>query len=241
MGETMKTSFWLALLSMALLLTSEAAIATTSRYGLNFCADANFKCIRIRGGQSWESLFPNEYQRQVVKRLNRMNIRLHNGMVIAVPQDLANTDLLDISPFPSKIDPPGEKMIVVDPPSLAWGAYDSAGNLVHWGPISGGKSYCPDVQRNCRTVDGNFRIYHKKGADCISKKFPVGSGGAPMPYCMYFHGGFALHASTTVPGYHASHGCVRIFAEDAQWLNQDFVNLPGDEQKGTAVIVNPYL
>jgi lipoprotein-anchoring transpeptidase ErfK/SrfK len=44
---------------------------------------------------------------------------------------------------------------------------------------------------------------------------------------MYFHNGFALHGSYEVPGYNASHGCVRIFVNDAKWLNQDFV---GDDQ-----------
>ena len=40
---------------------------------------------------------------------------------------------------------------------------------------------------------------------------------------MFFHGGFALHGSYEVPGYHASHGCVRMFVNDAKWLNEEFV------------------
>ncbi len=46
-----------------------------------------------------------------------------------------------------------------------------------------------------------------------------------MPYCMHFSGGYALHGSPTVPGYNASHGCVRLFTEDAKWLNQHFVDI----------------
>lgn len=54
-----------------------------------------------------------------------------------------------------------------------------------------------------------------------------------MPYCMFFKGGYAIHASD-VPGYNASHGCVRVFYEDAEWLNREFADI------GTSVIVRPY-
>ncbi|HRE32879.1 MAG TPA: L,D-transpeptidase, partial [Candidatus Berkiella sp.] len=64
--------------------------------------------------------------------------------------------------------------------------------------------------------------------------YPVGKGGAPMPYCMFFHGGYALHGSNSVPSYNASHGCVRMAPEDAQWLNEDFV------QEGVTQVVIHY-
>jgi hypothetical protein len=106
-----------------------------------------------------------------------------------------------------------------------WGAYDAEGKLVHSGHVSGGKSFCPDINKKCKTVTGTYTIYTKKGADCKSKIFPVGKGGAPMPYCMFFQGGFALHGSNAVPNYNASHGCVRMSPADAKWLNQNFVSV----------------
>ena len=169
-----------------------------------------------------------------------MNTGLYAGLRIAVPTNLANTDLLDISPFPATISAPNQKLIIVDPKTMAFGAYDANGNLVHWGPISAGQNYCSDIKRRCHTVTGTFHIYSKQGAGCKSKKFPIGKGGAPMPYCMFFYNGFALHASTTVPGYNASHGCVRLFREDAQWLNTEFISLPGKNGGGTKVIVRSY-
>jgi lipoprotein-anchoring transpeptidase ErfK/SrfK len=36
-----------------------------------------------------------------------------------------------------------------------------------------------------------------------------------MPYAMYFVGGFAMHEYPDVPGYPASHGCVRMPAPEA--------------------------
>ncbi len=116
-------------------------------------------------------------------------------------------------------------MIKVDLGRLTWAAYDYGGNLVNSGRVSGGKAYCPDIGRRCRTVTGTFTIYSKKGAGCKSSRFPVGKGGAPMPYCMFFHGGYALHGSNAVPAHNASHGCVRMPPQEAQWLNQDFVQV----------------
>ena len=39
-----------------------------------------------------------------------------------------------------------------------------------------------------------------------------------MPYASYFTGGFAFHEYPDVPGYPASHGCVRIAAPFAPYL-----------------------
>lgn len=126
------------------------------------------------------------------------------------------------APFPQRIS--SGNLIKVDLRKLAWAAYDSQGYLVRWGPASGGKKYCPDIRRSCRTVTGTYTIYRKQGPGCRSSRFPVGRGGAPMPYCMHFHGGYAMHGGN-VPGYNASHGCVRLHYEDAQWLNQNFVQV----------------
>lgn len=106
-----------------------------------------------------------------------------------------------------------------------WAAYDAQGQLVNSGPVSGGKSYCPDIDKKCKTATGTFKIYEKRGAKCKSKIFPVGKGGAPMPYCMFFHQGFALHGSNAVPNYNASHGCIRMKPTDAKWLHENFVNV----------------
>lgn len=209
-------------------------------FGERYCKQAGFHCIKVKAGDSWKKLFPDAEQRDVVKRVNRMNTQLRKGMRIAVPNNLSYTDHMDVAPFPQLIAPPGSKLVVVDPQVLAWGAYNPKGELLHWGPASGGKSYCSDVKRGCRTVRGSYAFYHKRGQACRSKKYPLGRGGAPMPYCMFFYKGFALHGSPVVPGYHASHGCVRLFKEDARWLNKEFIELPSYNTRGTKIIINNY-
>lgn len=194
-------------------------------FGERYCGEDGFRCIRVAPGDRWETLFTDPVERDLAMRINRMNVAPRNGQRIAVPTVPGSTALLNLAPFPRQIPALPADRLVIDQRELAWGAYDSSGRLLRWGPMSGGKRYCPDVGRACRTLPGRFRVYRMEGADCVSKKFPIGKGGAKMPYCMFYHGGYAIHGSYEVPGYHASHGCVRIFVEDAAWLYHDFIEV----------------
>lgn len=212
-------------------------------FGEGICHQAHYHCLKISAQDSWESLFPDEKQRDLVQRINRMNINLRTGMILAVPDHLENLSIYDISPFPKYIPESGEKSIYVDQKKLAWAAYNAQGELVWWGPASGGSGVCSKGQGDCLTPVGSFRIIRKNDENCVSTVFPIRpngeSGGAIMPYCMHFWRGIALHGSEEVPGYQASHGCVRLFIQDAQWLNEEFVDLPGAGGKiGTRVIIN---
>lgn len=220
-------NFLIKWVSCALLLLSQVAHA--GYYGRHLCGYDGFQCIQISRGDTWRSLFPNERDRELVKRLNRTNVALKYRSWIVVPTNLRNLSNKDLSPFPLHRNTNGERLILINLSKHAFGAYTKNGELVHWGPVSGGKGYCQDSGA-CNTVLGSFKIQRKQGESCISSKYPLPTGGAPMPYCMHFYRGFALHGST-LPGFHASHGCVRLFFEDAKWLNHHFGKI------GTRVIV----
>lgn len=217
------------------------AAAHAEFYGAGLCGYPQYDCITITSGQSWDNLFPDPQQKDIVQRINRTYNTLYPGKVIAVPKNLAYVHLLDVAPFPLRIPSENQKEIIVDQDKLAWGAYDAQGNLIKWGPISSGRDRCPDANRSCRTLTGIFRVFSKENEHCVSDVFPIGKGGAKMPYCMYFHKGFALHGSDDIPGVRASHGCVRMFTQDAQWLNHEFVELSSERNNfmGTVVIVRP--
>lgn len=137
--------------------------------------------------------------------------------------------------FPLAREATGHKVFIFDPKATAWAAYDAEGNRVKTGRASGGQAFCPDVGKPCRTVTGTYHVYSKKGADCTSSIYPVEThGGAKMPYCMHFHGGYSIHAAYEVPDANVSHGCIRVLPSAAQWLNENFVDI------GTTVIVKPY-
>lgn len=209
-------------------------------YGTGLCGYPQYDCIKVESGQSWETLFPDANQRDIVQRVNRTYNPLWAGKIIAVPKNLAYLTVFDVAPFPLKI-PEHQKQIIVDQDKLAFAAYDAEGNLVRWGPISSGRDKCSDSNRSCRTLTGIYRVFSKENEKCTSDVFPIGKGGAKMPYCMYFHKGFALHGADDIPGVRASHGCVRMFVEDAKWLNLSFVELSSERNNfmGTTVIVRP--
>lgn len=213
-------------------------------FGQILCKESDaYYCLKVKGGQSWYKLFPDEHDRDIVMRVNRMNTQIYPGMIISVPKELSSADVMDYAPFPKQIQPPQEKLVVVDPSIYAWGAYDADGTLVRWGPASAGSDWCRDLDSPCHTRSGSFRVYSLGSSDCISHKFPLPRGGAPMPYCMYFNNGQALHGEPNgLPGYNASHGCVRLYVNDAEWLRYDFIDGPDstNDYRGTRVIVGPY-
>lgn len=209
-------------------------------YGAGLCATVGYSCVKINRGDTWQKLFPDEVQRDIVQRVNRTNMSLRPGSTIAVPDHLASVTIQDVAPFPKNIAPSKNKLIIVDQDKLAWGAYDRKGFLVKWGAISSGQNFCSDIKRSCTTITGEFYVFNKKDKKCKSTIFPVDEGGgAVMPWCMFFYKGYALHGSPEVPGYRASHGCIRLFIEDALWLNKEFVELPAERNGmlGTKVVV----
>ncbi len=84
-------------------------------------------------------------------------------------------------------------------------------------PISSGNgelylSYRPGVGlTRANTPRGNYEFYYH-----IPRWRYAALGGLYKPW--YFRGGFAIHGSTSVPAYPASHGCIRVTLEDADWL-----------------------
>ena len=105
--------------------------------------------------------------------------------------------------------------------------YVRNGQLERTLPVSSGsgESYRTASGGTARSLTpvGTFEIErHIRGI----REAPLGTLYDPM----YFHRGWAIHGSNSVPAYPASHGCVRVSRADAKWL---FDRLP----IGTTVIV----
>lgn len=123
---------------------------------------------------------------------------------------------------------------IFNPKTLSWTAVSPNGKVIRSGKASGGGKYCSDVKRSCKTPSGTYSVISKRGPECRSSRYPVGRGGAPMPYCMFFSKHYAIHGSPDVPNYNASHGCIRVKTHDALWLHRNFIKI------GTKVVVRPY-
>jgi len=76
------------------------------------------------------------------------------------------------------------------------------GKILFSGSISSGK-------KGFRTPRGTFKIIDKERHH-ISNKYPEPNGGAKMPYMLRLTNyGLAIHQGP-LPGYPASHGCIRV-------------------------------
>ncbi len=173
-------------------------------------------------------------ERLVPDRIRCFLITVSMAMVVCLQPAYASVNKSTNTDFTSiRYQQFAAKSFVFNPRSLRWKAVKN-GKVVRSGRGSGGSNYCPDVKRACRTPTGTFRMIGKRGANCRSSRYPLGKGGAPMPYCMFFSKHYAIHGSPDVPNHNASHGCIRVKPHDARWLHQHFMEI------GTKVIVKPY-
>ncbi len=148
--------------------------------------------------------------------------RLRKGLIILASSLFLLAEVVQANTF------------VFNPKNLQWQAINSSGKVVRTGHGSGGKSYCADVRRSCRTPTGTFHVIGKGGAGCRSSRYPLPNGGASMAWCMHFSKHYAIHGSYDVPNHNASHGCIRVRTSEAKWLSANFMSV------GTTVQVKPY-
>jgi lipoprotein-anchoring transpeptidase ErfK/SrfK len=137
--------------------------------------------------------------------------------------------------FPETRPASKANVFIFDPQHFVWAVYNKNGRRVGFGKASGGGDYCKDINKPCRTVEGEFTVFRKEDADCTSKTFPIDEGGgAPMPHCMFFYKGYAIHGSNHVTSTNKSHGCIRVTPKAAEWINTNYID------PGSLVIVLPY-
>ncbi len=154
-----------------------------------------------------------------VRRFNHLDpAYIWPGSVLQVPT-LADGD--DYSPMPA-FYPPAEqeaKYILVALNLQFMGLYEH-GKLVASYPICSGKPGHSTPTLEFKVLD--------KNATLVSNKYPEPNGGAPMPWASAFLGtAYWFHGGDMV-GYRASHGCVRMFKEDAEKLFAwDEIGTPG--------------
>jgi hypothetical protein len=148
------------------------------------------------------------WQLALLEKLNRADLaHLARLPALVVPAQW-HDDELQYSPFPLAYPAAAgvPKLLVVDQPGQAFGAYER-GRLVRWGPVSTGR-------RAARTPSGDFRLnWRSRGRhSTVNPKWY-------MEWYFNFDnaGGLALH-QYALPGYPASHGCIRLLERDAIWI-----------------------
>lgn len=174
------------------------------RYELNYNLDS------LNSTTDIDSLYKiyNEQQLKTILALNRIEKRrLRPERPIVIPE-CASADFNTYSPFPENVHflqciP---KTVLISQRVQAFGLYEN-GELVKWGPVSTGKS-------STRTPNGlNYGNYKAK------RKISTVDESWIMPYYFNFMNfeGIGVH-QYSMPGYPASHGCVRLYMDDAKYI-----------------------
>lgn len=183
-----------------------------------------------------EKRFTDE-QIAILEKLNRRD-REHlvraeprvPGLVVPATWESGETRYSPLpSSYPGAEAPP--KLIVVDQPLQAFGAYEYD-RLVRWGPVSTGRRQTP-------TPSGRFNLTWKA-------KSRVSTDNDAWLLKWYFNfineRGVSFH-QFDLPGYAASHACVRLLERDATWLyewgDQWVLDATGRSvvQPGTPVVI----
>lgn len=168
---------------------------------------------------------------RAILQTNRIDIdHITIGMELVIPKIF---DLSERSPFPLKIEEASDitKLLIIDQPMQAFGVYES-GNLVRWGPTSTGK-------KDTKTPTGLFST-NWKGEE-VHSSF---DDEWVLKYNFNINNqeGIGFH-QYAMPGFPASHSCIRLLLDDAIWLYNwaDQWILNSNEQKrlayGTPVLV----
>jgi len=165
-------------------------------------------------------------------KLNRLDAQhLRAGVTIVIPEQV--DELSAFSPFPQRVETVREipKLIFVSLRVQAFGAYEF-GNLVRWGPVSSGKKATP-------TPAG---LYHTNWKSKATRSSINEEWMLPWYFNLDNKRGISFH-QYDLPGYPASHGCLRLLADDAAWIYgwADQWTLSADRRRvedyGTPVIV----
>lgn len=156
---------------------------------------------------SFNTIYSKE-QIQIIAAINRLDPhRFYVGTEIIIPDTLLST-FDDYSPFPEFLDSiqQQEQLILISLRTQLFAAYEN-GKRVRFGPLSSGK-------KSTKTPSGLMYTNFKS-----KLKISTVNGSWKMPW--YFNisnkGGIGLH-QYALPGYPASHSCVRLYKEDAKWI-----------------------
>lgn len=145
-------------------------------------------------------------ERLTILKINRVDQRYASLRPLMVPDSIHAE--LSYSPFPTRLEALDSvpRFILVSRRVQAFGAYEN-GALVRWGPTSTGKAATP--------TDAGLFYTNWKSRKTISTDDPSWI----LEWYVNFisEKGVAFH-QYALPGRPVSHGCVRLLAEDAEWL-----------------------
>lgn len=150
----------------------------------------------------------NEVEQEIIFSINRISSTvIRKGKILVMPDSLSQ-QILDYSPYPVLMPDFDSlpKIILIGRRIQAIAIYEN-GQLTRWGPVSSGKKSTP-------TPAGLFHTNFKALVKVSSEN---DTWIMPWYFNFYARRGIAMH-QYFLPGYPASHGCLRLQEKDARWI-----------------------
>lgn len=142
----------------------------------------------------------------LVLKINRVDLaHVRQGDALVVPDGAV--DSRAVSPFPDTLpDAPSPRLVLVSRRVQAFAAYES-GEMVRWGPVSTGRK---ETETPPGLYHTNWRARLRRSTD---------NAQWLLPWLVNFENqrGISFH-QFDLPGYPASHACVRLLETDARWM-----------------------
>ncbi len=182
------------------------------------------------------SAFQKKYSEEEIHNIlaiNRLDFKNRWHADTLVVPNILEKDFNAYSPFPRNISLAKDinKLALFSYPIHAYALYES-GNLIKWGPTSMGKKSSPT------RIGLGFTNWKKKLAISTSNS----EWKLRWNFNVFNFQGIGWH-QYDLPGYHASHSCMRLLEEDAEWMytwgEQWILGEKGTKilAKGTPVII----
>lgn len=150
----------------------------------------------------------NDSQLKIILAINRIDFaKLYGAEILAIP-DTFLYNLKYYSPYPDSLQVLDSinKIILISYPAQAIGMYEK-GKLIRWMPTSMGKKSTP-------TPTG---LFHANWKSKQTKSTDDSSWVLKWYFNLDNFRGVSLH-QYELPGHPASHACMRLYEEDAEWL-----------------------
>ena len=170
----------------------------------------NYKIDSLKTSVELDS-FKNKYSdadQKIIYALNRIESgKVRVGKTIVIPDTLTE-DLLSYAPFPKQLELISDipKTVLISQRVQGFALYEN-GKLIKWGPVSSGKQSTPTPNG---LHYGNYKA---------REKVSTVDDSWLLPYYFNFMNfeGVGVH-QYSLPGYPASHACVRLYMDDANYI-----------------------
>lgn len=168
----------------------------------------NYHLVPVKDSIRWLRSIISDDTLRVLFAINRVDKKHFLRQDTLVFPDTFLSDLMRYSPFPktAEILKPIHKIIFYSYPIQAFAAYQN-GELIRWGPVSMGKQSTPTPSGLLYTNWRSKRAISTIDPDWIMNWY----------FNLENKEGVSMH-EYDLPGYPASHACVRLSADDAFWL-----------------------